>query len=341
MIQRARRAAAVCLLALTLTIVGCRGDAPPPLTPSAQEAARVLPSDARLITRLDLNNLQQQTGLALSSERGVTLRFLDSDITFNPLSTKAQHRLQAFIDATGFDPASDLESIYVAMPSDSAEARGAGFAIRVDMNRSQLEDYLASQDSLVAHDASYRNTAIYRLRRGPDPLQFALLSDRLIVAASNDGALRTMIDRYDGQAPTLANSSEQRQRLFAESVREGPLGLVAYDLPTQRLLQQTDADSDLERIGQAVRDIVGTLDFTEDQVRGRLLLTTDRNASDVASVVRGAIAALKTDPDRSDAQRAMLDRVKVTDGDGTVTIQFDMKMEMLARMLLDLQPTRT
>lgn len=330
------------VLALAIAFTGCRGDAPPALSSSAQEASRVLPPDAQLITRVDLHDLQQNSGLTLSSERGITLRFLDSDVTFNPLSTENQRKLRTFIDATGFDPAADLQSVYAAAPSDSAETSGAGFAIIANMNPSQLQAYLADQDSLVTQHETYRDVALYRLTADlREGLTFALLSDQLIVAAPNSTALHGMIDRYYGEGPTWTDSPENRQRLFAESASEGPLGIVAYDLPTQRLLQQTDAESRIEKIGQAVRDVVGTLDVQDEKVRGRLLLTTDRNASDVASVVRGAVAALKTDADRSETQRALLDRIRVTDGDGTVTIRFDMETEQLVRMLFDVPQTRT
>ncbi len=328
-----------------LALLGGCGDDTPSLTSSAEEAARVLPADARFVTRLDLRTLQQNSGLTLSSERGITLRLLDSDVTFNPLSEATQSRLQAFIDATGFDPASDLESVYAAVPGDSSSPgdQSLGFAILADMNPDQLRAYLADQDSLVSDGATYRDVPVYHLTTlGTRAPQFALLSDRLIAVAPTEAALHQMIDRYQGRTSTLADRTEGAH-LFAESVHEGSIGMVAYDLGTQRLLQTVDQEDSnrFTRIGRAVRDVVATFDPQKERVHGRLLLTTDQNASDLADVVKGAIAAVKTGGDLSEAERAMLDRIQVSSRDDTVTITFDMEIEQLARWVFDQPRLRT
>ena len=333
------------LMSFALLLIGC-GDDTPSLTPSAEEAARILPEDAQLVTRMDFQALQAESALSLSSERGITIRLLDSDFTFNPLSAEAQARLDAFIEATGVDPTTDLESVFAALPSDSTAGsdRMPGFAIIADLDPDQLRSYLAEQTAVVSESAAYNDVTVYRMTNTPAAgLHFALLSDRLIAVTPTEAGLHRMIDRHQGNAPALADRAGGT-RLFAESVREGPLGLVAYDLPTQRMLdtvEQVDGNR-FARIGRAVRDVVATLDLQEDRVNGRLLLTTDQNASDLADVVRGAIAAVKTGGDLSETERAMLDRIEVSDRDDMVTVRFDMDLEQLARWMMGQErPART
>ena len=317
-------------LAFALLLVGCGPDIDdaPPLPSRTEQAMALLPANARFAGMLDLQDLQQNGGLSFSSDRGITVRFLDSDLTFNPLSAEQQTHLQAFIDATGFEPGTDLHAAYVA--GDSTRPQAVLLAAAFD--RERLTDQLLSEFETRLDTTVHRGTPVFRLRMNDGPaLQFALMNDGWMALSDNTTLLHTLIDRSLDAAPTSADDA--MMPLVTALGGRGGAWFTLRDLPTQRVTQSAD-EQRLARLARAVRDAGTALAFTQEGVSGTVLLTTDQDPADLADVVRGVVSTFKLSEELSPEQKELLDRVTVTDAGGSVWITFEVPQETLARLLI-------
>lgn len=337
------RPSALCIawtstLALALLITGCGPDIDdaPPLPSRTERAMALLPADARFVGMLDLQDLQQNGGLSFSSDRGITVRFLDSDVTFNPLSPERQRRLQTFIDATGFEPGSDLHAAYVA--GDSTQPRTLLFA--ATFNREQLTNELLTAFAERLDTTSYRNVPVLRLDARDDepPLQFALMDDSWMALSADTTQLHALIDRSLESPP--ASSDNAIMPLVTALGGRGGAWFTLRDLPSQRLTQSADRQR-MAQLARAVRDAGTALQFTGDGVSGIILLTTNQDPADLADVVRGAVSTLRLNDNLTQEQQALLDQITVSEGDaGRVWVTFDVPQETLARLLIQSMQSR-
>lgn len=319
-------------------IAGCGPDVTdaPPVPSRTQEALTLLPADAQMTGMLDLQALQRDGGISFSNERGLSLRFLDSDLTFNPLSEAQQARLRAFIEATGFEPGRDLHAAYVAL--DTTQSRTVLLAVEAD--RTRLSRHLAETLSERLDTTSHRGTPLLQWRPSDETpeLQLALLSDNWIALGASRSTLRSVIDRSMG---TPAPDPDDAMRALVDAVGgRGDAWIALRDLPTQRLVSATK-DGRANQLAEAVRDAALALRFTEDGVDGTALLTTDQNAADLADVVRGGLSTAKLNQDLSEDQRHLLDQITVVDADEAVWITFTATQEQLVRSLLQFMPSDT
>lgn len=297
----------------------------------------LFPEDARFAAMLDVQALQRDGGIAFSSERGITIRFLDSDVTFNPLSAEQQTRLEGFIEATGFEPGEDLHAAYVA--SDSLD--DPSFLLAVEADRERLTEHLLAEFDGRIDTTTYRDTPLLTLR--PDDadrsaLRLALLDDAWIALATDTATLRAMIDRARDDAP--ASSDRAMAEMVTQIGGRGGAWVIARDLPTQHLGDVSD-EQRVHQLARAVRDAAAAFDFAGDGVHGTVLLTTDRDPGDLGDVVRGLISAVKMNGDLTEEQRQFLDRVTVSERGGSVWVDFDMDENTMARLLLQTMQARS
>lgn len=322
------------LLGIVLLLVtGCGPDVTesPPVPARTEQAMALLPADARFTGMVDLQDVQENGGISFSSERGITVRFLDSDLTFNPLSAEQQERLQDFIDATGFEPGTDLHTAYVA--GDSMRPRS--ILLAAEMNRERLLQQLLDTFSTRLDTTTYRGAPIVQLRTeaSENTLQFALLDDNWIALSPDITTLEATIDR-SLESPSASPDEYSAMMPLVRAVGgRGGAWLALRDLPSQRLAQSAD-DQRMNQLARAVRDVASALHFEADGVAGTVLLTTDQNAADLADVVRGLVSAVKMNQDITEEQRQLLDQVTVTPTDGQVWIAFNVSQETLARILI-------
>jgi len=315
-----------------LLVAGCGPDVTesPPVPARTEHAMALLPADAQFAGMLDLQDVQEKGGISFSSERGLTVRFLDSDLTFNPLSDEQQERLQEFIDATGFEPGTDLHAAYVV--GDSTRPRA--ILLAAAMNRDQLVQQMLNTFSTRLDTTTYRGAPILQLRTeaGESTLQFALLDDAWIALSSDRATLQATINRAL-DSPSAPSDDHAMMPLVRAMGGRGGAWLALRDLPSQRLAQSAN-DQRMNQLARAVRDAASALRFEADGVAGTVLLTTDQEAADLADVVRGVVSAVKMNQEITAEQRQLLDQITVTAADGQVWITFNVPQETLARILI-------
>lgn len=290
----------------------------------------LFPADARVAGMIDLQDLQTDGGIAFSSERGLTFRFMDSDVTFNPLSNEQQDRLEAFIDATGFEPGADLHAVYVA--SDSLHNRT--ILLAADIDRDRLFDHLEAEFGDHVATTTHQDVPIVTIQQSGDHegFQLALLDDGWIALGSDAAALQTVIDRSQEARSTSADYA--LSELTHQIAGRGGAWIIARDLPLQNMAQMTD-ERRMRLAAQSVRDAATALNFEDDGVAGTALLTTDQDADDLADVLRGLVSAVKMREDLSEEQRRLLDRVAITTQGDYVMVDFTIDQATLARLLID------
>lgn len=315
---------------MLLLLTGCRADGEaPPVPARTEQAMALLPPHARVAGMVDLQDLQNNGGIAFSSERGITVRFMDSDVTFNPLSAEQQDRLDTFIAATGFEPGTDLHAAYAA--SDSLY--GQTFLLAADVDRDRLLDELEAElDDRIA-TTPYRSVSIVTVA-GPvegDAFSFAMLDDGWIALSANRDAVEAIVDRArDDDATTPSALSPLVQQVAGR----GGAWAIARRLPAQQMARSPD-DRRLRQLVQGVRDAATALHFEGDGVTGTVLLATDRDPGDLADVVRGLVSAVKLRETLTEEQRHFLDRVRVTERSGYVWVDFNVDQATLARLLIE------
>lgn len=311
-----KRLAFCCLLAAAL--VGCENDLSTPgaITLQTRKAVEVLPADARFVGRVDLQAVRHND----------VLDPFDGQRTWgDELNGELAARLQDFVDATGFDPAEDLREVYVA-----ASGEAPSLVAYADYDRDRLEAYV---DERLADDFTrdtYRGVTVYRAREdGGDGKAFyvALASDNMIVASPDAAALEAMLDRAAGQGEALA-ASEAAMRLVRQ-VGDGDVWAVVLDLEGMR---RPDHDADaghgdaaFSKLGGLLRTAAVSMRVEDDGVEGDAWLTPRDGvaAGDVASLVRGAVAAAKAAPDLDAAKTRALDEVEVRESGEGVRVSFD------------------
>ena len=319
---------------LALLITGCTSS--PSVPAETRSALAVFPDDARMMGKVDLQALRTDAGVSFSAERGFTMRLMDSDFSYNPLGDSARAKLQEFMARTGINPETDVKAVYVA--ASESENDNYRFIVQADMEADQLQQYLDETLGDAFEIGSYNDLPVYRLAfDDADSRPHMAVVDDMVLAAPSETGLHTMIDR----AQSGSTDEPSVLPLVAESVPNEGFWVVVRNLPTDQLMQEaSDDESSFRRIAKVVRDMSASVSFANNQAHGRLLLTTDANADDVASVVRGAVAAMRTGTDLDEEQRALLDKVQVTAGDGQVIIDLKAEKEAVMRTMVGMMRPR-
>lgn len=330
---------------LALFLTGCT---PAPSVPAETKSAlAVFPQDTRMVGKVNVQALRTDAGLSFSAQRGFTMRLMDSDFSYNPLSDSARGRLADFIAQTGIDPETDIEAFYAAAggssnnPSDdsSDEENRYRFVVQANLEPEPLRQYLDENLGKAFARSAYQDVPVYT-RSGADvedPFHMAVVGNMVVAAPTHPG-LAAMIDR--ALSPT--NGEPLTLPLVAQSVPDEGFWVVVRDLPAGQLTQAAEGDGrSLRRIARVARDVSASMSFAAGRAHGRLYVTTDSDADDVASVVRGAVAGLRTGADLSDEERAVLESVEVTASDGAVTVDFRAEKALLVRTMVSMMRTRT
>lgn len=276
------------LLLVPLVWLGCESgiDRPVETTPETRTATALLPSDARMTAMVDMQNVRTN-----GPERARKIM----DLPFARGASAESARLRDFLDASGLNPDRDLERVYLAVPNEDEDA--ARFVAYGSFDPARIEDALQSKFGDDLEPAPYRGVTVFvATDTHHDGKRFALAVPNadMMLASADRGALEGMIDRLRDGDDSTEPASLVRKASQGQSFWFATHGVGDNDR------EPKDADGntpdDVRMLERALKDVGGHFSFASNgDLDGRLILVpkSSAQASDVADVTRGAIAALK------------------------------------------------
>lgn len=321
-----RRFFAACAFALGLLLVtGCETEleSPGEITLQTRNAADVLPAGVRLVGMVDLQAVKRN---ALLRDRG--------GFSIGRMSGEMDAQLDDFIAATGFDPEEDLREVYVALQGEGAHARPL-FVAYADFARDRLQAYFEDELDGTFTRADYKGVPVFQSPhdRGGEAITIALANNNMLVASPAPAEVHAMLDRLSGEGRALKDN-EATMRLIRQA-GAGGAWFVARGLDREPFASVHDRSAgEMAQLSRAVQDVAFSLDVEQDGIGGDvwMVAASDVSPGDLASLTRGAVAALKAGAGLDSEQMAVLDDVRVREADGDVRVSFRLPNAMLGKI---------
>ncbi|MEM6335931.1 MAG: DUF3352 domain-containing protein [Bacteroidota bacterium] len=284
------------------------------LSVQARSALDVLPADAVVVASLDVENART-SGLIDRAFGNSTLP--DAGVG---------NEYEEFVRVTGFDPEEDIENVYAAGQPNQVD-----LVVYAALERSRLVEFLnARVGSGDLTQDTYRSVPIYVSTEGsPDGakrMHLALANDQMILASSSRQSIDAMIDRLNGAGAALSSNVELLDLIDQVAHPEG-----AWVVANNAFATLEGLPSDAPDFSRLIEDIVAATGFERNgvDVNTRLITAPDASADDVADLIKGALAGIKSQPDLDAEALALLDAVEVSAGNGRVDIDVFVSQSML------------
>lgn len=316
-------------LALLLVLAACEAgfDAPAvaDLSERTRTATDVLPADARYVGKVDFQ-ATRDNALLDPLQAG--------PFTLGDVRGEAAARLASFLDATGFDPETDLREIYVALEARDGE-EVPSLAVYAALDRARITAYVDDELGGTFTRSVYRDVPVFTSVEDAtgETMTFALASDDLIVASPAPAAVRAMLDRLADGGRALKDNAPLMQ--LVRSAAAGDAWFVAQNisLPAGSGSAPGDAPGEFEQLGRAVQDVVMSFRTTDAGLDGDVTMTARPgvSADDLARLTKGVVAAMKSAA-KTDAGLQVLDDVRVRTVGDDVRVQFALDNGTLAAM---------
>ena len=302
--------------------LGCENqiEAPEAMTLQTRSAVEVLPAEAQFVGMVDLEAMQRNSAFNPFEEANMASEF--------------GARIQDFIDATGFNPEQDLKEVYFAARSMERGEKPT-FVAYASFDRDRLQDYVEQNMSDTFARTDYKGITVYRSTEDGETFAFALATDNMIVASPDETGVHSMLDRLAGSGESLKSNAHMME-LVKTASGGSSAWFVARDLGTQMMREQGPTDDpvgrDVQQIGKAVQDVAVSVKMQQDGAEGTVFMMTKEgiSASDVASLTKGVVAAMKGSAKMDSKELKMLDDIRVTAKGDQVRVNFYVDNDMLA-----------
>lgn len=295
-------------------LAGCENALEAPtadLSLQTRNALEVLPAGADMAAMLNVRAVQQSP---VGRHGG--------PFTVEGMSGEDAARFDEFVRLTGFDPEQDLERVYVAATGEGEDAVPA-FVVYGAFDRDRIDAYL--QEHAPAEAELERTTLgglpVY-LGRNDDGRRFglALVNDEMALAGE-ETALRDMIARVEhgGGLDTDAGM----MRLVQHAAYGDGAWFAARNLEAHA--HDGEGPSELAQAGGQMAEGVVSFDFRRDGVAMQAVgyPRPGASADDVARLLRGGVAAMRSQAQDEPEVVQALDDVEVrTSGDAVLVQAF-------------------
>ena len=209
---------------------------------------------------------------------------------------------------TGFDPATDLDRVYVA---GSPGAESGAFVAFARFDRERMERFIAAQDDAGLARTDVDGVPAWTVAEDGRAFMVALPSERMMMAGS-EAAVRAMLARLaDGSKGLSADAA-----LMGLVRKAGQAGawMVMQDID-----DEFGGPDPTGQVGAVADDVVMSFGFEDTGLAFDAFLVPRDGAaaSDVADLTRGAVSAMRVEAASQPELMTMLDGVRVdAEGDG-------------------------
>lgn len=313
----------VALLVLAACEAGLDAPATAELSERTRTATDVLPADASIVGKIDVQATRQNPNLDPLN---------GGPFVLGDLQGEAAARVASFLDATGFDPETDLREVYFALEvRDGVET--PSLAVYAALDRERIAAYVDEEMANAFTRSAYRDVPVYTSIEDADgeTMTFALASDELIVASPDAAAVRAMLDRLADGGRALKDDARMME--LVQTAAAGDAWFVAQDLPQPGPSDSEAPAEEVDRLGRAVQDVVMSFRATADGVNGDVMMTAREgvSADDLASLTKGAVSAMKSAA-KTGEHLAALDDVDVRTVGDDVRVRFTLNNAFIAAM---------
>ena len=306
-----------------LLITGCETelDTPSEVSLQTKNAADVLPMDVRALAMVDFQALERNPAFR---EAGL----------FSPgrLGDEMQARLRDFTEATGFRPEEDLREVYIALRGEGDLTRPV-FVAYADYTRERLRAYLDEEMSDAFTRADYKGVPVFQSPPGGggESITVALANDNMFVASPDAAEVHAMLDRLSGEGQALRDDAATMQLIQQASAGSAWLVVRGVDRAPFASVRGGGELGEIAQLSRAVQDVAFSLDVQTDGVNAEawMVAAPDVAPEDLASLARGAVAALKTGADLGSEEMAVLDDVRVREAGEEVRVSFRVPNDLL------------
>lgn len=305
---------ALALLIAGLIFSGCQdsvAEVGGPASLQTTQALDLLPADAQMIAMVDL---------ASARKSGAVERMMGGEMS--PFGRDGSDEMDRLIRLTGFDPAEDIDRIYVA--ADPASESGA-MVLYARFDRERIERVIADEAPEEMERTEIEGVPAWIAREDGEAFAFALPNDEMMVAGS-ETAVRAMLTRLSTGAPGAASNADLMALVQKARHPETAWAVV-------RGLQGTGASGDdpMSQISGVTESMVTSFEFRADGMGmdAFVLPRSGAAASDVADLASGAVSAMRVQAKDEPALMDALDDVEVREEAGGVRVTGFMPQSLL------------
>ncbi|NND71461.1 MAG: hypothetical protein HKN43_07770 [Rhodothermales bacterium] len=293
------------------------------LSAESLSAVQMLPvSDAAVLGKIDVRELQQD---ALGLAGDFSLEDIMDDV-----NTEFGARLRSFSEQTGFDPMTDIRSVYYTASGKGHDTEAA-MVVHANMDADEMNRFIRENLGDEVVEATYNGVTIFKADDG-DGISFAFVNDNVIAVAPSERAVQIMIDR----SSSSASSGNADMTRLINLVSGNDAWMVIPSIQSHASMDDMDnVDNRFVMASRAIDQLAVGVDVSSGAVNFQTHIGPTENvtASDLESIVKGAIAAARTMAmEEQPIIAEMLDQVVVSRRSGMVRVSMTVDNEDLEQL---------
>ncbi len=207
-----------------------------------RQAASLLPETPRYVGMVDL----ETTIRHLDELRGTNLA--------DSLRRTENPSLRAFLDATGIDPATDVQAVYGAL--EEKEAFSA--VLFANLTSEQMDRYLDRVPDGEGRATTYRDVLVYHLALGEaagpsDTLSVAFVDEGMMAVATAPDRVTAMVNRHRAEQTGLDDN--ESYMTLVERVGRGSTAWLAGRDVVESALRDSGETSEAEKASETASEV--------------------------------------------------------------------------------------
>lgn len=329
---------ALFLLLLLVVFSGCNTgmQEPTDLTAEAKRATELLPATSSYVMMMDVRHVRDNSP--------------EGEQMFSKMMDQAgerRARFRDFVEATGFDPKTDLNRVYLASGPD-ADAEATTVLLYGAFDTDKIRSYVASNAKGDVRISTDGDATLFTLAPNAmsgadlpdDGPTLAIASDELAILSGTRATVTETLGRLRNGGQALS-SNDTMMPLVRRAANGQSMWFVTANLPRTDI-DEVDTQSlqgeqrKMARVAKAVKDVAASFSFTDGgELDAVFHMNTqqDAAASDVADIIRGLAAAARQSKSSFNDFESALDNLDVREYDESVQVSTRVSRNSIETMM--------